>query len=425
MSLVRSWEYAIMPLSPVHVGSGEALSRHEFTVEGDRLTRYDVDAFLKLLAVKGEDLLDRYVTQGLEAVRDWLSREELDRCVLYRTAVSGNPRQVREQIADGLGRVYLPGSSLKGAIRTALAWSYLQEGHAEGMHERALQGERREWAGQALMNEILGENPNLDLLRALRVFDSTPLSRDHLAVVETKVAALENGRLLWFAGPHRPKQPKIERGVSTFVECFPPLASSAMEVAVEADEFLLHGATHRGEPHPSEPPRALKLEERRKLLANWQGRCNEFARHVAEGEIAFAKEAALPQYKAFHEQRLREIRAVSNPEEKVFLIIGWGGGWRSKTVTEAFDEETVREIRKRYGLEAYGVHRGCGGRVREDNRVRGAYFCPRCKRGGLQREGLDWRITTRYPKTRKIVVEGNRPIQPLGWVRLTLKGVIS
>ena len=417
-AIVQRWEYVVKPLSPVHVGSGETLGRHEFTVENGQIIRYNSAALLELLATKGQGLLDRYVEGGLQAVMGSLSQGELDHYVLYRAPVSGSPREIREHIADGLGRVYLPGSSLKGAIRTALAWSYLQEGHADELRERALQGQKREQAGQPLLRAILGEIPNLDLLRALRVFDSTPFPRSQLRVAETKVAALENGRLLWFTGPRRPKQPDIRRGASTFIECLPLEMNLDLRLVVELDEFLVSGTTHSGEPHPVRPPHALTFEERRKLVGNWQERCNNFALHVAEREVEFAEEAGLPHYKEFHEQRLQELQSIQKHEESVFLVIGWGGGWRTKTVTEAFDTETVCEIRKQFGLEAHRVHRTCGARVRRDNRAQGAYFCPRCRRGGLREVELTEQVALRYPKTRKIVVENRQPLYPLGWVRL-------
>jgi len=416
-SMVQRWEYAVVPLSPVHIDSGKTLNGHEFTIENGWLTRYDITMLLEILEDR-EDLLDRYVEGGLRAVVGLLSQDELSRCIIYRTQIDSTPKQVREYLADGLSRVYLPGSSLKGAIRTALAWSYLQEGHAEELQEVALQGTERKWAGQPLLKRILGESTNLDLLRALRVFDSTPLSRDCLTVVEVKVAVLEKGQLLWFAGPRRSKQRDLKRGVSTFLECIDPTAAPmGIRVVIETDAFLLDGTTEQAKKHPSDPPRQLKFERKRELLSDWQQRCNQFAIHVAEGEIDFAENAGLSSYKEFHEQRLKEIEACPNA---VFLILGWGGGWRTKTVTEAFSEETIREVRKKFGLEAHRIHRICGTRVHSDHQQRGKYFCPHCKQGGLRESETDWWIAIPYPKTRKIVVEKGQPTRPLGWVRLDL-----
>ena len=141
-SMVQRWEYAVVPLSPVHIDSGKTLNGHEFTIENGWLTRYDITMLLEILEDR-EDLLDRYVEGGLRAVVGLLSQDELSRCIIYRTQIDSTPKQVREYLADGLSRVYLPGSSLKGAIRTALAWSYLQEGHAEELQEVALQGTDR------------------------------------------------------------------------------------------------------------------------------------------------------------------------------------------------------------------------------------------------------------------------------------------
>ena len=90
-------------------------------------------------------------------------------------------------IKDIYDRPYIPGSSLKGALRTALAWTGWDEIKPE-LH-RGTVGRRRSWAGQDLEKQLFGRNPNHDLLRTLKVSDFFGPQRagDGLVLVNAQV----------------------------------------------------------------------------------------------------------------------------------------------------------------------------------------------------------------------------------------------
>jgi len=83
-------------------------------------------------------------------------------------------RTIREQIKDCYHRPYIPGSSLKGAIRTALAWAMLKDGVIR--LEKGVIGDNPRNAAKELMKKLFGADPNHDLLRAMHVFDPEPVS---------------------------------------------------------------------------------------------------------------------------------------------------------------------------------------------------------------------------------------------------------
>lgn len=369
--------YTVDFLSPVHIGSGQKLGGHEFAVLDGQLVRFDVNRLLERLG-DNERALESYMQQGVGAVvRRW-SEGERQACIRYSIGWTGKePREVLEHIADSFGRLYLPGSSLKGAIRTAIVWGFLYERQADKYKVHIGRDRRREWAGQPLLQAVLGADPNHDLLRALRVFDSSPLPMPgHVAVVGVKVAVAEpNNRLTWLRrkGDHVPHP---QEAFSTWLECLTPAASGKVQVIIEQDAFLLEGQTEQDASHSANPPQALKFHEaRRALLSDWVRRCNAFARHVAEGEVKFGQRFGLTTYAQLHEERLHEMEQSGGT---VYLILGWGTGWRTKTVTEAFGEPGIRQVRQLYQLG------------------RGEPF----------------------PKTRKVVFEHGQPMVPLGWVRL-------
>ncbi len=133
------WHLTAFPVSPIHVGDGAVWSLHEFTLENgclyrfapwrvlDAMSKRQRDAFIRFLdsagfkraqralrsAVRPEHIVER-IALGPEAA------EELRRAL----DDPGRGGEVHGFIRSG-GRPYLPGSSIKGAIRTALvsAWS--------------------------------------------------------------------------------------------------------------------------------------------------------------------------------------------------------------------------------------------------------------------------------------------------------------
>lgn len=121
----------IETITPVHVGSGEILYKDNDFCVGKDSENYDVIGIIdphKVLKLIGEEHLDAWVL-GIErgrsfadivkqywpnaTIEDYTSR-------LIEFSPKDKSNTLKEQLHDGLGRPYLPGSSIKGAIRTAV-----------------------------------------------------------------------------------------------------------------------------------------------------------------------------------------------------------------------------------------------------------------------------------------------------------------
>ena len=98
----------------------------------------------------------------------------------------GEGAQLREQLKDLYNRPYLPGSSLKGALRTSLAW-YGWQARKLQPDRLMLDEKRAKFASRRYEQELFGRDPNHDLLRALQVSDSNPVGTDSLMLVNAKV----------------------------------------------------------------------------------------------------------------------------------------------------------------------------------------------------------------------------------------------
>lgn len=169
-------------LSPIHVGDGSSWTPEDFKLDGEQLIRFDAAAvvasmddrqrrrFLEAIGrpnVGEQDLRDaqRIVR---EACRPEQERERIaispGSCEEIRAALDRPGRSGRvHPFIRGAGRPFLPGSALKGAIRTALLSRWVNEAPHRYQGQRPPDTDR-------LQAEILGKTDG-DPFRFLRVAD--------------------------------------------------------------------------------------------------------------------------------------------------------------------------------------------------------------------------------------------------------------
>jgi CRISPR-associated protein Csm5 len=404
-TLTYARTFTVTFLSPVHIGTEERLDEHDFVYENGQLIRFRVTPILEQM---DDEQLSQFVENGLEAVMDWLRQTELwQRAKVYQSPVTRQPNwrsePIRPFIADPLLRPYLPGTEIKGAIRTAVAWWLLRQKNLAALRQKLLQRlpqhqpSRRELvqAGQWLEQSLFGSDPNHDILRSLRVQDSTLVEPERLKVFPVIVAVRTNKGLQWLQSPRGGEQRSRytddhRQAVANFCECLDG-SVSGVKLTVTSDTFLSDGEIERGEVKLSVPEELGWEETKRQAVANWETACNELAKEVAESERNWWKEVknvtrdigvktVAARMERFYDELSNRIKAES--DEAVFLNIGWGGGWRTKTVVELFGDEAVQEVVSRYGLD------------------RGSHSRP-------------------FPKTRKVAWRGSNDFVPLGWLKLS------
>ncbi len=373
MQADRIYDVEALTLSPLHIGTGDVLMRDlEFVSRGNRTFRLNVDAILEEMATTPQ-LANRLgqITPG-EIVAQ-ISDETLARLSHY--VIKGAPRsdqsgsQVQEQIKDPWHRPYLPGSSLKGALRTALMWhatTYRDEAITTrdmGRGKRDAAGPLEEWAfrttGPGGRGDRLGArrgSPNDDLLRALQVSDSD--------------VADPNGSLQVYQAV------VLRRG-----GLGPPIAL----------EGVRNGMTFR-----------LRLKIDGALLSAW-AKQRGLDWGVREGWLGSLPEivqaytvARIERERGWYEAR-RELSQNLKPffdtcsttrsPQECYLQLGWGAGWLSKTigVTWPPGSDAAEEVIERYGLR--------------------------------RRDGP----SGAFPSTRTVIVSSGGQVAPLGWVRLRFR----
>ena len=312
----------VMTLSPLHIGSGRELLRgYDYVVRNGRTWRIDEDALLDASLGEGEfdeALMSRPAAELLQP-SDFEPSSPL-----FRYVVRGTPRsqergaRLREQIKDAFDRPYLPGSSLKGAFRTAIFdW-------ALGQSPRALDTGRlrdnRKWAAQPIERALLGRDPNHDLLRALHVADSAPLNPN-------EALSIENAQVLTGRGPGSP----IE------VEALHPRVR--LRATLKLDLSLFGGqAEHQ-----------LRFGDRLQWLRDLMGVCRARVAPILAAERDwFAGGDPHSQIAAFY-AGLHEL-VSGMPDERCLLQVGWGGGWLNKTAGLRLNDRQREEVITRYRL---------------------------------------------------------------------------
>ncbi|MEO0102879.1 MAG: type III-A CRISPR-associated RAMP protein Csm5 [candidate division WOR-3 bacterium] len=123
-------------LTPVHIGSGEEISPLEYLIVNNQYHRISMDTlfadpeFQKLM----EEFIKLAETQRY--IGDVFPTSLLRRHLLYSLPITGeaqnylrNNKTVVKEFIKSAGRVYIPGSSLKGSILSAIFWDSLKKAY--------------------------------------------------------------------------------------------------------------------------------------------------------------------------------------------------------------------------------------------------------------------------------------------------------
>jgi CRISPR-associated protein Csm5 len=300
----QRFEAHVLTLTPLHIGTGrELMQDYDYAVHNGQTWRLNETALLEAQNADDPAVLKRLMeippAQLLRRPEDFKAGSPY-----FRYFIRGAPRSqkagsiLREQIKTVDDRPYLPGSSLKGALRTALAW----HGWA-ALNLRPDQRliERGRFAARTLEKKIFGLEPNYDLLRALQVGDSDSLAPDCLMLANVAV---------WPAG---------RKSIPVEVEAVKRETRFRLPVKVDGQLF-------------SDWARENRRDFRLGGARDWLEKLAALVRaHQAERIRALRR---------WHEERAggtdivtfyRDLEKLALKDNQFVLQLGWGGGWDSKT----------------------------------------------------------------------------------------------
>lgn len=392
MSLKTCFHVTVTTLSPLHIGSGVRLREgFDFIEHKGALWVPNQGALMGAIldeAGRGRDLAEaasQITGKTLYELRDrgWLREEHFDpvhRLFHYRlpgrTSTTNKQGELHEQVKDLQRRPYLPGSTLKGSLRTLIAMEATRSRKIAVTVNRL--DYRPKFATLPVEREIFGRNPNFDLLRALQVGDSGPVSAETLGLATARLFP--------------PEADRDKLGID--VEALSPGTHFTLDMAV--DEYLLSDSRAA----------RLRFGDQRSLLLDLAKIGKRQARRRVLDEVNYFKAlpqpgGKTPQALQFYARLVKMLVEEELAADEFLLQLGWGAGWDSKTLDGELrkDPAEFAKIVNQFQL-AEGPRRGS-------------------KRG----DGPGFKSGDTFPATRKLATMSQLRLadQPLGWVKLKIE----
>ena len=192
----RTFQFSLLAMAPIHIGNGEKYTSREFIYENGYFYFPDMGKFYNRMVEKGYDQkFERFLQETKPSPRNnrlisflednRISDRNFGGYRIIETKLETNNNylrggalnQVSKFIRDPFGNPYIPGSSLKGAIRTIL-----MNTNPDWNNKNVVQDEKENkslipWGAKK------GQDYD-DLFNAIRVSDSKPFSNDRLILVQ-------------------------------------------------------------------------------------------------------------------------------------------------------------------------------------------------------------------------------------------------
>lgn len=291
-----------------------------------------------------------------------------------RPEVKSGQSEILTCVKDPADQLYLPGSSLKGALRTVLAWALAPQRAAQALNEFNSAKDRRQAARSLEQRIFYGRKQRedrrvshdllLDVMRTFHIGDSQPVAQSP-QLLQIRV---------------------FPRGSPITVEAIPD--GTTLLATLHIEQYPFTDAAARAVIDFGNWPQYLQPAQ---LAAFGRRR----ARVLIEGEQAFFRNRPdATQISRFYADLAERLAALEHTN--AFLLpIGWGAGWRSKTLDTILREGTREEV-------FVSAVRGYNMKL---NRQRSERF----------------RAGDFFPASRRVIMRNGQPWLPPGWVCLTIE----
>ncbi len=374
---LRTWNVTLTTLSPLFIGSGKTLSPYsDFIQEGNNLIYLNQKKIEEAVSDKPE-LIDEYVkeirrkmnnTSSDVSLKDFITTRlklSLDSVTLHKVPLQGNiGKQQLRQFISTAGRPFIPGSTLKGAFRTAILYDWLiNDNNGKKLLENFIENlEKTDSKNKEEKNEALKKINNTDIeficfggisedpFRFLKITDSNCLETKAISALEISRVSTVNEKNASIPQPS---------------ECLGVGAAVKMKITIQ------------------------KSNQNTKFSFLNNVEISDLMKKVSE----FSKESILRELDElegnknfshifkFYEELEKRIK-----NKEIVLRIGGGKTFFENSIGLACDDDDSGEH-----LELFLL----------------AIKMPKYKKGV-------------FPKTRTAVMKNNQPFQPLGWIKLSI-----
>lgn len=404
--------WTITTLTPLHIGSGQKLYRGIDYIEhtgalwianqdklfNSLLEEMEITSDQEDLPLVIKTLTGRTLTELEQA--GILQEKHFDlRTGLFRYFLPGQSsaqheyKELVEFIKDIDNRPYIPGSSLKGALRSIVLRKLVDQDQGNlGIRKKTInrRGNEIEVVDPVKTAQLIEQHHFIkapqkhetyyDLWRAMRISDSLP--------IEIQKHALG----LWWIFPMRSRNRVIQPPLPVAIEVVP--AGTSFEIMVTVDEWLFNNAEARTELQFSPYGRSYLQRDLRDIV-NWDTRLriNEeyrFYTHLSQGLTGNLFELVRS---ATDNIRVLATEYSNLQDDEMLLQIGKGSGWLGKSLG--------RLLRQKLSPEEFDML------VRDTELGKGT-----------------WKASSPdIPFTRQLCSTQDQRYAPPGWVKVTRKAI--
>jgi CRISPR-associated protein Csm5 len=379
-------KYRITCLTPLLVGDGRGLSPIDYMVWKDHVNILDQWRIFRLLAkgprfegylsqLKKADKLDFASWGGF--AQNFAGRRipfETPGYSAYWNRAVGDSLHI-PTFAAGPSGPYLPGTAIKGALRTGMVFAHWREGMLQDVLGRVKGDRPPRRPAEAAEEQALG-SAGANRMRFVGVGDSTPVAAAQFKIYLLRTSTLQprdaGFALGWKQSPRGAVDgARPEESTPWFAEMANP--GTAFEGAWDEKGFFLQPDVRRLVRWPESMSRARLFEAVNVYAAGLLSLQRQYASWAGMGLL----DKSLDEL----EQRLNETRQKGG----CLLCMGWGGGLTAKSAWLDTNNPEYRQILQQFALYNRALS-----------------------------------TSLPFPKTRKIVFLNNRPATLPGWVELSV-----
>jgi len=331
-----TYHFQVEILTPIHIGSGDEIEPYEYVIKDGKLYKINLADFLYQLSPSEQEEFDNLLSSNIVQLRQFIrDKVALNKFSEFNIDVSKNVESIYETKFQNLHNQliiapftrelsfpFIPGSSIKGAIRTAVIFELIQGNVDETMRKDVFEAEllksQRGFFDEKKQQFVTtGLDGSKDPFRAVKITDV------RLPVYSTYIERVET-----FS-----KKTKKPLDIQLFKEVTYSLFSNkpiTLSLELRIDDQLISRS------------RKIKLKSIDKDFIIKA--CNNLAQQIIIHELEYFKDHPTVQIYS-------QIQKECVNKDAFLLRIGWGSGFDSMTVN--LKKKTPKDIQTRKLINGY------------------------------------------------------------------------
>lgn len=312
-------------LTPVHIGSGEKLLRDfDFIVQDGQVGILDLEKVVEELGINRlpqltAEIEKKNVAAFLKRALPNTKLEQICDRIATNKAPGSKCNELKEQYHTSLLNACIPGSSVKGAIKTAL-WETLATKERQSTWSTFdYKNKRGKFDSDLIDKKLFGANPNEKTTRFLKVAD---VHFPDLATAVFEIGILNAGFDDW----------RFKGGQSFLAECIPSGATSNFLIKLD-NEWLEKNKKHY--------PEKWKIPSSEFIQGDPTGFCmilNNYISRQLEYELTDLENDGFAEHETGESmllelERIKKVadKAIREQSKLAIIRIGGNSGWNFTT----------------------------------------------------------------------------------------------